>query len=231
MVGSRHFGDAYSGLSAVAKSAAVQSFVEPAALKDWIANNQQVIRSAEDEYHYTQIRQLADKPAEDARLKQHIDAYLALVEPPGKMLAEVQKLADYRKWVKDGRPAKAVVKIEWGPRTVAREHTIELGFNMHKDFTYDAAFTRTADARPGQTWTETFVVNGGWPDMPYRIKTERPTSPVEELAEASRTRTELFFLDPIGQKSVAGEADSGTKVTVDWQGIPAKTELPEWSKK
>ena|SRR5438270_9976524 len=147
------------------------------------------------------------------------------------MLAEVQKLADYRKWVKDGRPAKAVVKVEWGPRTVAREHAIELGFGLGKDGQPAAAFTRTADARPGQTWTDTFSVIGGSPGMPYRIKTQRPTSPVEELAEASRVRTEMFLLDRTGPPAVASEADSGTKATVDWQGIPAKPELPEWAKK
>jgi hypothetical protein len=220
--------DAYAGLSAIASSDAVRELAAPAMLTGRLAAARQAVRTAEDEYHYTQIRLLADKPAEEARLKQHLDAYLALVEPPGKMLTEVQRLADNRKWVKEGQPAKAVVKIEWGPRTVAREHTIELGFGMRKDFTFAAAFTRTADARPGQTWTDTFVVNGGRPDMPYRIATARPASPVEELAEASRVRTEDFLLGPIGPAVRAGQVDTGTKVTVEWQGMLTKPDLPPW---
>jgi hypothetical protein len=80
-------------------------------------------------------------------------------------------------------------------------------------------------------WTETFAVSGvsGPTDrIPYRVKTVRPTSPVEELAEAARVRTELFLLDRTGPVSVAEEADSGTKVTVEWQGVLAKPELPPW---
>ena len=42
------------------------------------------------------------------------------------------------------------------------------------------------------------------------------------VAEASRVRTELFLLDPSGPVSAASEADSGTKVTVDWQGCQAE---------
>jgi hypothetical protein len=226
----RRYSDAYAGLAGVAGSESIRALAAPEAVAQWINTGRLAVRAAEDEYHYTQIRQLADNPAEEARLKQQIDAYLVLVEPPGKMLAEAQKLADYRKWVKDGRPAKAVVKIEWGPRTVGREHTIELGFGVDKDGKPATAFTRTADARPGQVWTDTFVVNGGGPGMPYRIKTTRPTSPVEELAEASRARTELYLLDRTGPVSAANETDSGTRVTVDWQGVLTRPELPEWKK-
>jgi hypothetical protein len=147
------------------------------------------------------------------------------------MLAEVQKLADYRKWLKDGRPMRAVVKIEWGPRAVAREHAIEIGLGAGKDGQPAATFTRTAGARPGQVWTETFPVSGldGTTDrIPYRVKTSRPTSAVEELAEAAPVRTELFLLDRSGPVSVAGEPESGTKVTVEWQGLLMKPELPAW---
>jgi hypothetical protein len=224
------YGDAYSTLSALVLSNA-GALTNPTTLNGRINAGRQSVRAAEDEYHYTQIRQLADNPLQEARLKQHIDAYLALVEPPGKMLVEVQKLADYRKWKKDGRPAKAVVKIDWGPRTVAREHTIEVGFGVGKDGQSAATFTRTTVARPGETWTDTLTVNGaGGPGTPYRVKTVRPTSPVEELAEGSRVRTELFLLDQTGSLSVANETDSGTKVTVEWQGVPTKPDLPEWKK-
>jgi hypothetical protein len=224
------YADAYSGLATLAASEPVRSLAGPD-LPGSVAKARQTVRVAEEEYHYTQVRALADNPAEEARLQQHLDAYLALVEPPGQMLAEVQKLADYRKWAKDGRPAKVVVKVEWGPRTVAREHTIEIGLGAGKDGQPAATFTRSADARPGQVWTETFPVRGaGAPvdRIPYRVKTLRPTSPVEELAEAARVRTELFMLDRTGPVSVAGEADSGTKVTVEWQGVLTKPELPAW---
>jgi hypothetical protein len=222
---------AITGLWTIANSKDVSDLVGQRNTGEWYKNGQQLIRNSQDDYHYTQIRQLVDNPAEEARLKQHLDAYLALVEPPGQLLPEVQKLADYRKWMKDGRPAKAIVKVEWGPRTVAREHTIEIGLGLGKDRQPAATFTRTADARPGQVWTETFpvsAVSGPTDRIPYRVKTVRPTSPVEELAEAARVRTELFLLDRTGPVSVAGEADSGTKVTVEWQGVLAKPDLPPW---
>jgi hypothetical protein len=222
---------AYTGLWTIANSDEVNRLVGRMVTGDCYQNGRQLIRGSQDHYHYTQICQFADKAADEAQLKQHIDAYLALVDPPGKMLAEVQRLADYRKWLKDGRPMKAVVKIEWGPRTVAREHTIEIGLGAGKDGPSAATYTRTANARPGQVWTEMIPVTGfaGPVDkIPYRIKTVRPTSPVEELAEAARVRTELFLLDRNGPVSVAGESDSGTKVTVEWQGALAKPELPPW---
>jgi hypothetical protein len=225
------YADACRELSAIATSDSVRGLAAPAVLTSQLAAARQAVRAAEDEYHYTQIRLLADKPAEEARFKQHLDAYLALVEPPGHMLAEVQKLADYRKWLKDGRPMRAVVKIEWGPRAVAREHAIEIGLGAGKDGQPAATFTRTAGARPGQVWTETFPVSGldGTTDrIPYRVKTSRPTSAVEELAEAAPVRTELFLLDRSGPVSVAGEPESGTKVTVEWQGLLMKPELPAW---
>jgi hypothetical protein len=53
---------------------------------------------------------------------------------------------------------------------------------------------------------------------------------VEELVEAGRERVELFLSDPSGPLIVANEVDSGTKVTVEWQGVVAKPTLPEWSK-
>jgi hypothetical protein len=227
----RRFADAYSGLAEFAAADAVKSLLVDGRAVELARQVRADVRAAEDEYHYSQILALAADPAQEARLKQHLDAYLALVEPPGRMLAEVQRLADYYKWVKDGRPAKAVVKIEWGPRTVAREHTIEVGLGAGKNGQPAQMFARTADARPGQMWTDTFAFSGaGGPAdrIPYRVKTTRPTSPVEELAEATRVRTELFLLDRTGPVSVAGEADSGTKVTVEWQGVLAKPELPAW---
>jgi hypothetical protein len=227
----RRFADAYAGLAEFAADDAVKSVLVDTRVAELVRKVRADVWVAEDEYHYTQIVALANDPAQEARLKQHIDAYLALVEPQGRMLAEVQRLADYRKWVKDGRPVKAVVKIEWGPRTVAREHTIEVGLGIGKDGQPAATFTRTAHPRPGEVWAETFTLNGlGGPveRIPYKVKTTRPTSPVEELAEGARVRTELFLLDRTGPVSVAGEADSGTKVTVEWQGVLAKPELPAW---
>jgi hypothetical protein len=222
------FADAHAGLNAFASIEATRTLVSAATLSEWVTAARARVRAAEDEYHYTQIVALASDPAQEAPLKQHIDAYLALVEPPGRMLAEVQRLADYRKWVKDGRPAKAVVKVEWGPRTVAREHTLDIALGAGSNGQPAATFTRTAEARPGQVWTETFPVSGvGGPAdrVPYKVKASRPTSPIEELAEGARDRTELFLLDRSGPVSVAGEADSGTKVTVEWQGVLAKPEL------
>jgi hypothetical protein len=227
----RRYADAHAGLSAVAASESVRGLADPAAVAAAATTARKAVRAAEEEYQYTQIRQYADNPAEERRLKQHLDAYLALVDPPGQMLSEVQKLADFRRWQKDGRPMKAVVKIEWGPRTVAREHTIEIGLGAGKDGQPAATFTRTAVARPSQVWTETFPVSGltGPADrIPYRVKTVRPTSPVEELAEAAPNRSEVFLLNPTGSVSVAGETESGTKVSVEWQGALVKPELPPW---
>jgi hypothetical protein len=225
------FADAYAGLAEFAANAEVKGFLPGTTAADLARSIRTEVRTAEDEYHYTQLRALADNPAAEARLKQHLDAYLALVEPPPSRLGDVQRLADYYKWVKDGRPVKAIVRVEWGPRTAAREHTIEVGLGAGKDGQPAQSFTRSAHARPGETWTETFPVSGitGPADrIPYRVKCTRPTSPVEELAEGTRTRTELFLLDKTGPVSVADEADSGTRVTVEWQGIRTRPELPPW---
>ncbi|HEX3148057.1 MAG TPA: hypothetical protein VHR66_08225 [Gemmataceae bacterium] len=228
LTATHRFADAHAGLAILAGSDAVRSAGGPPGA-EWIgAGLHQSVQAAEEDYHYRQIRTLADNPADEARLKQHIDAYLALVDPPGKHLADVQRLADYHRWIKDGRPMKAVVKIEWGPRTAIREHVIEIGLGLDKNNQPAQTFTRTAEARPGETWTDTFVVSGfgGPPEkIPYRVKTARPTSPVEELAEGTRIRTELFLLDKTGPLAVSGENDSGTKVTVEWQGALTKPEL------
>jgi hypothetical protein len=227
-IADRRFAHAYDGLSAFAASGSVKALFGPTAPAELAAALRSEVRDAEDEYHYTQIRTLAAaEPVPEDRLKQHIDAYLALVEPPGRKLAEVQQLADYRKWLKDGRPAKAVVTITWGPRTVAREHTIEVGLGAGKDGQPAQTFTRTAAAGPGKVWTDTFAVAGlaaAGGRIPYRVKTVRPTSPVEELAEAARERTELFSSDRL----VTPEVETGTRVTVEWQGLIAQPDLPPW---
>jgi hypothetical protein len=230
-IADHRFVDAADRLAAIGVSISVRAIAGEKAVAAWIDKGRHVVRIAEDEFHYTRLRTLADNPAEEVRLKHHINAYLALVEPPGTMLTEVQRLAEYRKWLKDGRPMKAVVKIEWGPRSVAREHTIEIGLGLDKNGQPARTFTRTAEARSGESWTEALPVTGlAGPTerIPYRIKTSRPTSPVEELAEATHSRTELFLLDPTGPVSVAGETDSGTKVTVESQGMLAKPDLPPW---
>lgn len=228
-IADHRFAHAHEGLSAFAASASVKSIFGPTAPAELEKALRSEVRDAEDEYHYTQIRTLAAAdPVPDDRLKQHIDAYLALVEPPGRKLAEVQQLADYRKWLKDGRPAKAVVTITWGPRTAAREHTIEVGLGAGKDGQPLQAFTRTAAAGPGKVWTDTFALSG-LPEtagrVPYRVKTSRQTSPVEELAEAVREKSELFQSEPV---TVPPEPESGTRVTVEWQGVLAKPDLPPW---
>lgn len=227
----RRFSDAYSSLSALATTRSVQDVIGVEKVSALASNGRAAVRNAEDEYHYTQIRTLADDPANAERLKQHIDAYLALVEPPGKMLGSVQQLADYCQWLKNGKPAKAVITIEWGARTQAREHSIEIEFFSVKDGVQLAKFNRSALAEPGKAWRDTLHVSGVTDSRGrsrYRVKTVRPTSPVEELAESVRERTELFFSDPSGTLTVANEVESGTKVTVEWQGIVARPELPEW---
>src|SRR5262249_42643798 len=158
----------------------------------------------------------AESPLSEDRLKQHIDAYLAL--SGGQKLQIVQQFADHRQWKKAGYPTTATIVIEWGPRTPTREHTIEIALGLGKDGQPLKTITRTALAEPGKIWTDSIPVNG-ITDKQYRVKTVRPTSPVEELAEALMTRTELFFSNPAGPLTVANEVDSGTKVTVKWQGI------------
>jgi hypothetical protein len=229
-VAERRYRDAYEGIAAFTAAESVKALLEPGA-PAVAARARQAVRDAEDEYHYTQIRALAaTDPVPEDRLRQHIDAYLALVEPSGRMLRVVQDYADYRKWLKDGRPAKAVVKIEWGPRTASREHTVDIGLGVGKDGQLMHTFTRTVAAEPGRVWAEAFPVTGvNAGRVPYRIKTVRPTSPVEELAESARERTELFLSDPAGPLTVAAEPDSGTKVTVEWRGVPARPDLPPWN--
>ncbi|HKB03125.1 MAG TPA: IMCp domain-containing protein [Gemmataceae bacterium] len=223
-IADRRFAHAHEGLSAFAASASVKALFGPTAPADLEKALRSEVRDAEDEYHYAQIRTLvAADPIPDDRLKQHIDAYLALVEPPGSRLAEVQKLADYCRWLKDGRPAKAVVTITWGPRTVAREHTIEVGLGAGKDGQPVHTFTRTAAAGPGRVWTDTFPV-AGLPTQTYEVKTIRLASPVEELAEGIRERTERFH--PAGPVSAGDGLSSGTRVTVEWQGVLTKPDLP-----
>jgi hypothetical protein len=223
-IADRRFAHAHEGLSAFAASESVKALFGPTAPAELEKALRSEVRDAEDEYHYTQIRTLAAAdPLPDDRLKQHIDAYLVLVEPPGARLAEVQKLADYCRWINDGRPAKAVVTITWGPRTVAREHTIEVGLGVGKDGQPIHTFTRTAAAGPGRVWTDAFPV-AGLPTQTYEVKTSRPVSPIEELAEGIRERTERFH--PAGPVSPADEPPSGTKVTIEWQGVLTKPDLP-----
>ncbi len=226
------FADAYAGLAGFAAAEPVKGLLGASIATELAARSRGEVRTAEDEYHYSQIRTLAAAdPVPDDRLKQHINAYLSLVEPSGRMLAEVQQLVDYRTWVKDGQPAKALVKIEWGPRTQSREYQLEIGLGTGKDGQPIKSYTRTTFASTGRVWSESFPltgITGTAGRIPYRVKTTRPTSPVEELAESIRQRTELFMVDPLGSLTVADESESGTKVSVDWQGVRSRPNLPGW---
>jgi hypothetical protein len=233
VVRDRRFFDAYTGLSAFATAASAHEVIGVDKVSTLANNGRAAVRNAEDEYHYTQIRTLAVDPANADRLKQHIDAYLAIVEPPGKMLGVVQQLADYCQWLRNGKPVRANVTISWGPRTPAREHTIEIGIGIGKDGQPLKTSRCTAVAEPGKVWSDSIPVFDMAVDSgrtPYRIKTIRPASPVEELVESERERTELFLSDPAGTLTVANEVESGTRVTVEWQGIVARPQLPEWGK-
>jgi hypothetical protein len=225
----RRFADAYAGLQAFGTAESVKALLEPAAAAKALTEVRGQVRAAEDEYHYTQIRALAAADSiPEERLKQHIDAYLALVEPPARMLAEIQQLADYRKWLKDGRPGRAIVKVKWGPRTTAQRHTIEFQFGDRKDGLPVTTFTRATDASPGQPWTDAFPVTGitSSPQVvPYRLRTMRPASAVEELAEGARDRIEVFGADPPGAELEVG---SGTVVRVELQGLVERPVLPAW---
>jgi hypothetical protein len=230
----RRFADIYVGLSAYAAAESVKVVLGPRLPVDLTQKLRADVFASEDEFHYAQIRALAAAaPTPDERLKKHIDAYLSLAEPGGKMLGVVQQLADYRRWEKSGRPAKAVVSVEWGPRTPPREHVIETVFGeIGKVPQPERIFTRAAPGEPGKSWTDTFAVLGVGSTgiMPYRVKIIRPTSPIEEFAESIPNRTELFLSDPASPLTVANDVDSGTKVRVDWQGIPVRPNLPEWGK-
>jgi hypothetical protein len=220
----QRFAEAYLGLTSFRAAPSVKLLVGERG-EELADKARSEVRSAEDEYHYTQIKTLLDSPvAADERLTQHINAYLALVEPPGRMLAEVQKLAAYRKWQQEGRPVKAVVKIEWGPRVPSREQQVEITLGAGKDA---QVFNRTIAVEPGRLWVDTFPLKGS--ACNYRVKTTRPTSPVEELVDAAKQRMELFLSDPAGPLTVASEVESGTKVTVDWQGVVEKPTLPAWN--
>lgn len=223
----RRFADGYSVLTAFSESKAVQELLGGRIAGSLAQKARTDLFDAEDEYHYTQVRTLAaENPIQEERLKRHVDAYLTLAA--GKHLRVIQQFADYRQWEKAGRPATATVTIEWGPRTPTREHTIEIALGLGKDGQPLKTITRTALAEPGKIWTDSIPVSGV-ADNQYRVKTVRPTSPVEELAEALTTRTELFFSNPAGPLTVANEVDSGTKVTVRWQGIMERPVLPEWA--
>jgi len=225
----RRFADAYTGLHAFAAAESVKALFEPASLAKTVADVKAQVRAAEDEYHYTQIRTLtAADPVPEQQLKLHIDAYLALVEPPGRMLADVQQLAEYRKWVKDGQPGKAVVTVKWGPRVSAQRHTIELTLWDNKGGVPLATATRTADARAGQEWSEVFPVSGITTPprrIGYGVKTTRPTSAVEELVDGARERTESFNDGKAGR---APDVESGTVVGFELQGLVERPALPPW---
>jgi hypothetical protein len=226
----RRFAAGFAGLRAFNESKVVRELLGATTVGELANKSRTELALAEDEYHYIQIRTLAaEVPVSEERLKQHVDAYLAM-EPPGRMLGVVQRLAEYRQWEKAGQPVNAVVTIEWGLRTPTREHTIEIALGLGKDGQPLKTITRTALAESGKIWTDTIPLSGVT-DKQYRVKTVRPTSPVEELAEALTTRTELFFSNPAGPLTVANEVDSGTKVTVKWQGIIEKPVLPEWAER
>ncbi|HJZ91339.1 MAG TPA: hypothetical protein VKE40_10740 [Gemmataceae bacterium] len=227
------FGDAYAALAALAAAEPVKALLGPTAPAGLASQARAGVRAAEDQYHYTQLRTLtAADPVPEDRLTQHINAYLSLVEPPGRMLGEVQALAEYRKWLKAGRPAEAVVRVEWGLRTAAGEHTIEITLGGGADGKPLKTVTRTVTAEPGGSWSEAIPVEGVSPAadgvVPYRVKTVRPTSPVEELAEGAQTRTEMFLLDAGRPLTAADEPESGTKVAVEWRGLVARPSLPAW---
>jgi hypothetical protein len=225
----RRFADAYTGLQAFESAKSVKAILEPPAIAKTVTDVRAQVRSAEDEYHYTQIRTLsATDPVPEERLKQHIDAYLALVEPPGRMLTEVQQLAEYRKWMKDGQPGKAVVTVKWGPRISAQRHTIELSLWDNKGGVPLATWTRAADARVGQEWNEVFPVSGITTPprrIGYGVKTTRPTSAVEELVDGARERTESFNDGKTGR---APDVESGTVVRFELQGLVERPALPPW---
>jgi hypothetical protein len=227
----RRFADAYAGLATFSTFKSVKDLLGATKPSELAQKSRASVFAAEDEYHYTQIRNLvAAAQPDDDRLNQHIHAYLSMGEPGGRMLGVVQKLAEYRQWLKDGQPLKAVVVVDWGPRALACEHTIEVGFGLGKDGQPVKSFIRNAVAGAGKSWNDTFPISGFSGNIPYRVKTTRPTSPVEELAESGKSRMELFFSDPAGPLTVANEVESGTKVRVDWLGTVTKPELPEWGK-
>lgn len=227
----RRFADAYAGLAAFNMSKSIKELLGATKPGELVQKSRANVFAAEDEYHYTQIRSLAAaaQPDED-RLNQHIHAYLSMGEPGGRMLGVVQKLAEHRRWLKDGQPLKAIVVVDWGPRALACEHTLEIGFGVGKDGQPLKSFIRNAAAAPGKSWTDTFAIAGFSGNIPYRVKSTRPTSPVEELAESGKSRTELFLSDPTGPLTVANDIESGTKVRVDWLGAVTKPELPEWGR-
>jgi hypothetical protein len=207
------FADGYAGLATFAASASVKDLLGPSAAEA-ASKARADLRAAEDEYHYTELYSMWNsKGFRDEEFKQHVDAYLSLVDPPGKMLAQVQQLADYHKWMKDGQAAKVVVSVHWGLRTTPGEHQVEVTLAGGKPL------TRSADAKPGGISVESFPAAG--PPTDYRVRTIRPASPVEELATGVRQLVEEF-------QSADDESATGTKVTVEWQGVVARPTLPPW---
>lgn len=221
------FADAHEGVSVFAASAAAKALLGTPDVAALSADVRAAVRDAEDQFHYDRLRGLsAVEPAPDDRLKQHLTAYLALHEPPGRMLADVHRWTEYRDWVAKGRPARATVRLTWGPRTAPGEHRVEMVFGAA------TRFTRTVAAKANEVWSETFDVTAAdvLPDgrVAYRFEIGRPTSAVEELAEAGPTRTEVFVLDKAGPVEAAAEPESGTKVAVEWAGLLTPPTLPPW---
>ncbi|HVK09770.1 MAG TPA: hypothetical protein VM597_13425, partial [Gemmataceae bacterium] len=220
------FADAHEGISAFGGSPAVKALLESPKVAGVTTTVRAEVRDAEDQFHYDRIRSLLpDLPAGEERFQQHLTAYLALHNPPGRMLAEVARAVEYRDWIKKGRPVRGTVRISWGPRTIPGDYRLEMTFDRTK-------VTRTVSAKANDTWSDTFAVpaDGARADgrIPYRIEIVRTTSSVEQLAEADRYRTEVFALDQSGPIEAAHEPESGTKVSVEWAGLLSPAGLPPW---
>ncbi len=227
------FTQAEDGLSLFAASPAAKALLGATVPEQLAAQNRPEVRRAEDEFRYTRLRDAAaTSTTPPETLDQLVSAYLSLT-PPGKMAKDVQQMAEYRRWARDGSPATAVVTVRWGDRTPARDHDIEmtLGQRVGPD-----AVKRTAAvaAKPGRDWTDTVPVTAAdfapGRALPYRVKITRQTSPVEELAESVRTKSDLFVWERGQSKplAVAAEPESGTTVFVEAKGLVDRPTLPAW---
>jgi hypothetical protein len=224
------FGDAYDSLRSFAADSTVQALMAPQSAADIAQQVRPAIHTAEDEFHYNRIKTLIESNGTDDQVQRHIDAYLSLREPAGRMVLEVQKLSEYRQWLRQGGPRNAVVRVEWGPRVSRRDYQIEIDLGNGPDGKPIKRLSRSISARPGEVWSESLPLEGlgtATGSIPYRIKTSRPASPVEELAEAITVKTETFTSEGRSTQDSTNVV-TGTKVSVDVRNMMEKPTLPNW---
>ncbi|MCX7664761.1 MAG: hypothetical protein N2112_04380 [Gemmataceae bacterium] len=223
----KHFGAGYATVLQFHHSAAVQTILKADVQKEMVTKARNLVRLEEDKHLYTIVKELSESStAPPEKLQQAISTYLALPEG-GTHSREVQQLADYLAWVKNGSPAKMVLKFD-ADRSAKMNEEIRWVYIGNKGVDNAKAYPLRSKAGD---WQETlFVQNLSLrpnDELQVSLNVHSIKSAVGELAEgpSHSGTTPQMILNPSGTKSV--RLSSGT-LSVRLEGFRTPPTLRSW---